>query len=96
VETNGPENLFATAKQHTAPRRRFRLRGCDFGGCHFPVPASENAMKIKMLESSGYELSYRLRMPAEPTLPPIQEPPTPPENPDMPLREPDPDMPNQI
>jgi len=53
-------------------------------------------MKIKMLESSGYELSYRLRMPAEPTLPPIQEPPTPPENPDMPVREPDPDMPNQI
>jgi hypothetical protein len=53
-------------------------------------------MRLEMLESFDYELKYRLRAPAEPTLPPIQEPPTPPENPDMPAREPDPDVPNQI
>ena len=88
---------------YSQPRNSILLRAdaldCEvatLAAAIFPVPASENAMKIKMLESSGYELSYRLRMPAEPTLPPIQEPPTPPENPDMPVREPDPDMPNQI
>jgi hypothetical protein len=37
-----------------------------------------------------------LRSPAEPSPPPIQEPPDPPENPDVPVREPDPAEPNQI
>jgi hypothetical protein len=37
-----------------------------------------------------------LRSPAEPSPPPIQEPPNPPENPDVPVREPDPAEPNQI
>jgi hypothetical protein len=36
------------------------------------------------------------RSPAEPSPPPIQEPPEPPENPDVPIREPDPAEPNQI
>jgi hypothetical protein len=39
---------------------------------------------------------YRLRMPAEPEPLPIQEPPDAPENPDMPVREPDPEDPGQI
>jgi hypothetical protein len=46
--------------------------------------------------SLNYDLNYASRGPAEPSLPPVQEPPAPPENPDMPVREPDPDMPNQI
>ena len=37
------------------------------------------------------------RGPAEPTLPPVQEPTEPPENPDViPVREPDPDQPGEI
>ena len=43
-------------------------------------------------EQSGYEL----RTPAEPYPPPIQEPVEPPENPDVPIREPDPEDPGQI
>lgn len=39
---------------------------------------------------------YRFRSPAEPSPPPIKEPPNPPENPDAPVREPDPDEPGQI
>jgi hypothetical protein len=41
-------------------------------------------------------LKYEGRSPAEPTLPPITEPPDPPENPDVPVYEPDPEEPNQI
>jgi hypothetical protein len=37
-----------------------------------------------------------LRSPAEPSPPPIKEPPDPPENPDAPVREPDPTEPAQI
>jgi hypothetical protein len=40
--------------------------------------------------------NYLLRTPAEPAVPPIQEPIDPPENPDMPVREPDPEDPGQI
>ena len=36
------------------------------------------------------------RIPSEPAPPPIQEPPDPPENPDVPVREPDPEDPGQI
>jgi hypothetical protein len=41
-------------------------------------------------------ISYYLREPSEPSPPPIREPPTPPENPDAPVREPDPDHSDQI
>jgi hypothetical protein len=37
-----------------------------------------------------------LRSPAEPSFPPIQEPPDPPENPEAPLRQPDPAEPAEI
>jgi hypothetical protein len=39
---------------------------------------------------------HHLRMPSEPSPAPIKEPPNPPENPDVPVREPDPDDPAQI
>jgi hypothetical protein len=39
---------------------------------------------------------YQLRIPSEPEPFPIKEPPDPPENPDMPVREPDPEEPGQI
>jgi hypothetical protein len=39
---------------------------------------------------------FALRSPAEPSFPPIQEPPDPPENPDAPVREPDPAEPAEI
>ena len=38
----------------------------------------------------------KLRNPAEPSPPPVKEPVDPPENPDMPIREPDPEDPNSI
>jgi hypothetical protein len=38
----------------------------------------------------------RLRTPAEPMPPPIKEPPSSPENPDAPVREPDPEDPAEI
>src|SRR5579864_3955504 len=43
-------------------------------------------------------LAYRhlFRTPADPFPAPIQEPPDPPENPDVPVREPDPEDPGQI
>jgi hypothetical protein len=42
------------------------------------------------------QLEYALRIPAEPSPPPIQDPIDPPENPDVPVREPEPDDPGQI
>lgn len=39
---------------------------------------------------------YVFRSPAEPSPPPIQDPIDPPENPDAPVREPDPEEPGQI
>jgi hypothetical protein len=39
---------------------------------------------------------YALRTPAEPSPLPIQDPLYPPENPDVPVREPDPEDPGQI
>jgi hypothetical protein len=38
----------------------------------------------------------KFRNPAEPSPPPVKEPIDPPENPDMPIREPDPEDPNEI
>ncbi len=39
---------------------------------------------------------FSLRTPAEPAPPPVKEPTEPPENPDAPVREPDPDQPPEI
>jgi hypothetical protein len=39
---------------------------------------------------------YSFRIPSEPSPPPIQDPIDPPENPDVPVREPDPEDPGQI
>jgi hypothetical protein len=48
-------------------------------------------------ESEAMELLVRLRTPAEPMPPPIKEPPPEgPENPDVPVREPEPDEPGEI
>lgn len=39
---------------------------------------------------------HEFRIPSEPAPPPIHEPIDPPENPDVPVREPDPEDPGQI
>jgi hypothetical protein len=39
---------------------------------------------------------WRVRNPAEPMPPPVKEPPDGPENPDVPVREPDPEEPGEI
>jgi len=44
----------------------------------------------------NFPASYNMRTPADPVIPPIQEPTDPPENPDVPVREPDPEDPGQI
>jgi len=41
-------------------------------------------------------LPMKFRIPADPSPPPIKDPPDPPENPDVPVREPDPEEPNEI
>jgi hypothetical protein len=41
-------------------------------------------------------LLMECRIPSEPAPPPIREPIDPPENPDVPIREPDPEEPNEI
>jgi hypothetical protein len=49
------------------------------------------------LKAKGSSMAqYLFRTPAEPSPPPIQDPTDPPENPDVPVREPEPDDPNQI
>lgn len=49
-----------------------------------------------MQRNLDFAAEYALRSPAEPVIPPIQEPIDPPENPDVPVREPDPEDPGQI
>jgi hypothetical protein len=49
-----------------------------------------------MQPNVDFMASYAFRTPAEPVIPPIQEPIDPPENPDVPVREPDPEDPGQI
>ncbi len=44
----------------------------------------------------AFPCHYDFRSPAEPMPPPIKEPTEPPENPDAPVREPDPEEPAQI
>jgi hypothetical protein len=41
-------------------------------------------------------IEFKFRTPAEPAPPPIKEPVDPPENPDAPVREPDPEEPAEI
>jgi hypothetical protein len=41
-------------------------------------------------------LFHQLRTPVEPSPPPIRKPKDPPENPDMPVREPDPEDPHDM
>jgi hypothetical protein len=48
------------------------------------------------MDSGGHFPEYELRSPADPQPFPVQEPPDPPENPDLPVREPEPEVPNQI
>jgi hypothetical protein len=58
-----------------------------------------NTMQLQVMLPSAmrHDLDHiDLRSPAEPSPPPIQEPPNPSENPDVPVREPDPAEPNQI
>ena len=49
-----------------------------------------------MQQDVNLPVPLRLRIPGEPEPSPIQEPPDPPENPDLPVREPDPEDPGQI
>ena len=48
------------------------------------------------MRTGPQQSEYQFRTPAEPEPFPIQEPPSPPESPDLPVREPEPDVPNQI
>jgi hypothetical protein len=50
----------------------------------------------KPMHPDQHHSEYQLRIPSEPEPFPIKEPPDPPENPDMPVREPDPEEPGQI
>jgi hypothetical protein len=50
---------------------------------------------LKVMQPEINDL-YRLRIPSGPEPFPVQEPPDPPENPDVPVREPDPEDPGQI
>jgi hypothetical protein len=54
------------------------------------------AMQLVMRVETSLPTQYRLRTPAEPMPPPIKEPPGPNENPDAPIKEPEPDEPEQI
>jgi len=49
-----------------------------------------------MIRFHDLSAHLELRIPSEPLPPPIQEPFDPPENPDVPVREPDPEDPGQI
>jgi len=70
---------------------RFRLCVCTrIQGLRF-------APSIIPLREESIMVDYVLRVPTtEPSPPPVQEPTEPPENPDVPVREPEPDVPNQI
>lgn len=58
-----------------------------------PFPASRHQSDMYLHPHSS---EYQLRIPSEPEPFPIHEPPDPPENPDVPVREPDPEDPGQI
>ena len=48
------------------------------------------------MQDKHVPIEYRLRIPPGPEPFPVQEPPDPPETPDLPVREPDPEDPGQI
>jgi len=52
-------------------------------------------LKLSILTNMSI-LPMKFRIPADPSPPPIKDPPDPPENPDVPVREPDPEEPNEI
>jgi len=54
------------------------------------------AMQVVMRVQTSLPTQYRVRTPAEPMPPPIKEPPNPDENPDAPVKEPEPDEPPEI
>lgn len=56
----------------------------------------QNAMIVDTPFDTYSPAGYHFREPSEPSPPPIKEPLNPPENPDAPVREPDPDEPGQI
>jgi hypothetical protein len=51
---------------------------------------------LNSMTPMNHPAEYSLRIPPGPEPFPVQEPPDPPENPDMPVREPDPEDPGQI
>jgi hypothetical protein len=53
-------------------------------------------MQSTLANALGHGGPIIFRTPAEPAPPPIKEPTDPPENPDAPVREPDPEEPAQI
>jgi hypothetical protein len=67
---------------------------------HLNAMFAETMFAETMFAETQFEtpapVRYDLRTPAEPSPPPIKEPPNPPENPDAPVREPDPGDPGQI
>lgn len=56
----------------------------------------QNVMSIGIQLEKSSQFQYLLREPSEPSPAPIKEPPSAPENPDAPVREPDPEDPGQI
>ena len=56
----------------------------------------QNAMLVETQIETPSPTRHHLRTPSEPSPAPIKEPPNPPENPDVPVRKPDPDDPAQI
>lgn len=63
---------------------------------HAPDVHSGAFPHLSRMQKDPVSLSYQFRFPSEPAPPPIQEPLDPPENPDVPVREPDPEDPGQI
>jgi hypothetical protein len=69
------------------------------GGKSWADPLKAMSAKTQFVEAhveKSWPVRYHLRTPAEPSPAPIKEPPNPPDNPDAPVREPDPDDPQQI
>ena len=70
------------------------LKAGQFGPLFFLSPIG--SLWHLSLARRFHMLPYTLRAPVEPSPTPVQDPIDPPENPDVPVREPEPDDPNQI
>jgi hypothetical protein len=70
-----------------------KVRRLQLQECQLPFRALSH---LKVMQPVAAFLQFELRSPAEPMPPPIKEPTEPPENPDAPVREPDPEEPAQI